>query len=149
MGLDQYAVTASDVVIGTDSYDNGDSFQCIKFVDKKEIAYWRKHQTLNELLGEAWEDEDRPLVTDSLKLPDYIDDNLQSLLNSSDFNCTYFELEEKHIDDIEKQLKAGNLKEYYETRIAKPRFYDADSKFIKEAREELKIGRRVFYYAWW
>jgi hypothetical protein len=124
MGLDMYAyiIEKSLVTSEVDFEVDGDLLQ--------KLHYWRKHHDLH-----GW--MERLYMAKGGQDPEF---NLSPLsLNGAD------------LDALEKALNAGDL-------LETPGFFfghsdgserDDDREFIRRAREAIKGGQAVIYFAWW
>jgi hypothetical protein len=129
MGLDQYAYHKP-------SYTGKD--------EGVQFAYWRKHNRLQGWMENLWREQLAELDEDA------------SLLNG-DFNCVPVYLTEEDLDELEKAVTQRTLPEtggfffgsdsYSEYK--EDGLFEADMKFIEEAREFLKKGEEVYYSSWW
>jgi len=118
MGLDQYAFSIS------------------KDDERKELAYWRKHNRLQGWMHELFEDNG----------------------GEGDFNCVDVELTSSDIESLEVVVNNKMLPETggfffggdsYSDYEGEHGYKKDDLKFIEVARQELKKGNRVFYNCWY
>lgn len=90
-----------------------------------EIAYFRKFYDLNEFLGHQYPEE----VEDFNLVDLEIDEDLLDAIE--DWGIGYFHEDTKD---------GGDMKDLYGEEF---------NKLIKEAKEQLKEGNKVFYRPWW
>jgi hypothetical protein len=122
MGLDAYAYTkGKDATAGP------------------EIAYWRKHNRLQGWMENLWHSKNP---------------------SGGEFNCVKLFLTLEDIEALERDIEAKDLPEtsgfffgndsYSYAEEGKPYAdYDADKKFIADAKEALDKGHEVYYSCWW
>ena len=142
MGLDQYAYKRD-----ADEDEDGNI----------TIAEWRKHNRLHGWMEELWEDKGRPF-----------EGNLDDLNDSfgSSFNCVPVELTLEDLDQLEKDINEKVLPETggfffgadsfdWEDKDGNPPkendyyYKETDLEFIRDARQALQDGKKVFYDSWW
>jgi hypothetical protein len=140
MGLDMYAYVAAKAGQQKEYWDNVEydrekgcyvhqSESCSQPI---EIAYWRKHPNLHGWMYNLW----------------------VSKGNSGEFNGDELELTWEDIDQLEYDVELGRLKNVEATGFfwgdpSDDYYYEADVKFIKEARSQLFLGLKVFYNSSW
>jgi hypothetical protein len=135
MGLDQYAYAAYERGERLRYWDNA-------FHNKKtnefespyplpyELAYWRKHQELQDWMDNLWKEKGEPY-------PEKRNDPRWG----SAFNGVELELEWNDIQRLEDDISNGILSGYSK---------EEDLKFCEDAKEQLFLYRkRVFYYPSW
>jgi hypothetical protein len=144
MGLDQYAYAASER--GERRRALADRFGIdlglgrapgefpYKLSKPHELAYWRKHQKLQDWMDNLWREKGEP----------YPEESNDPRWGSS-FNCVELELEWNDIQRLEDDIKNGRnafSSSYY--------YREDDLKFCLDAKEQLFLYRkRVFYYPNW
>ena len=123
MGLDQYA-TARKGEARTD--DEGYTY----YEDSKELAYWRKHPSLQGWMEDLWIEKG----------------------NSGEFNCVDVELTLGDLDSMEEALDENALPEtvcFFFCENSEEHYAEQDREFIREARAAIKQGYKVVYSSWW
>ena len=139
MGLDMYSYSVDE---------NG---------EEESLADWRKHNRLHGWMEELWEDKGRPF-----------EGNLDDLNDSfgSSFNCVPVELTLEDLDQLEKDINEKVLPETggfffgadsfdWEDKDGNPPkendyyYKETDLEFIRDARQALQDGKKVFYDSWW
>jgi len=126
MGLDQYVFQR---LYGKEKRENNDK--------DLQIFYWRKHHDLN-----SW-------ICDNV-VPDYM----------TDFNCEEINLSLENIDNLfylvvnrELSEKFGDYEKTFRgsfySQSSAEHYGEKDLEFIKKARDLLKLGKELYYYAWW
>lgn len=136
MGLDMYAYS---VVQGGEQ--DG---------EEQSLADWRKHNRLHGWMEELWECKGRPCNEES----------------DGVFNCVPLELVLEDLDQLEESITQKVLPEtggfffgddsfeWEDEDGNKPKegdyyYKDADLQFIKDARQALTEGKKVYYNSWW
>lgn len=134
MGLDQYAYMEKDG-------------------EQIAITDWRKHNRLQGWMEELWNDKGRPNAE--------TEDNPMG-----DFNCVPLPLNADDIDNLEEAIENFDLPEtggfffgsdsyFWNNEDDEPypenEYYykETDLDFIKQAREALEKGYKVFYNSWY
>ena len=123
MGLDQYA-TARKGEARTD--DEGYTY----YEDSKELAYWRKHPSLQGWMEDLWIEKG----------------------NSGEFNCVDVELPLGDLDSMEEALDENALPEtvgFFFGENSEEHYAEQDREFIVNARAAIKQGYTVVYSSWW
>ena len=123
MGLDQYA-TARRGEAQTD--DEGYTY----YEDSKELAYWRKHPSLQGWMEDLWIEKG----------------------NSGEFNCVDVELTLGDLDSMEEALDENALPEtvgFFFGENSEEHYAEQDREFIVNARAAIKQGYTVVYSSWW
>ena len=123
MGLDQYA-NARKGQPQTD--EDGYTF----YEDSIELAYWRKHPSLQGWMENLWRVKG----------------------NEGEFNCVDLELTLNDLDNLEKSLDNEALPEtvgFFFGADADDHYAEADREFIVQARAAIKQGYKVIYSSWW
>ena len=145
MGLDMYAYVATKAGQQDEFYEGAEWDKNLKesvnpnVVKPREIAYWRKHPNLQGWMQLLWESKG----------------------NTGIFNLEEVELTWKDLDRLEKDIKNGTLATQLETAGLKPytgfffgdpsddRYRESDLQFCVDAKFEVFLGNRVFYYSSW
>ncbi len=143
MGLDQFAYKRDA--------DEGED-------DNITIAEWRKHNRLHGWMEELWEDKGRPFEGDL--------DDLNDSFGGS-FNCVPVELTLSDIEQLEAHITNKSLpdtqgfffgddsyswdKDSEGNKLSEGDYYykETDLEFIRDARQALEEGKKVFYNSWW
>ena len=123
MGLDQYA-TARKGEPTTD--DEGYTY----YEDSMELAYWRKHPSLQGYMENLWFEKG----------------------NEGEFNCVDLELTLDDLDNMEETLDENALPEtqgFFFGENSDEHYAQQDREFIREARAAIKQGYTVVYSSWW
>ena len=123
MGLDMYAFSTKA------KPETEVDFSTTNF-DTNELHYWRKHPNLH-----GW---------------------MQNLYDmkggtSPDFNGDCVVLDSEDLDNLEQDIKDGNLPDtsgffFGSTQGDED---DDDLKFVEEARKAIEDGKTVYYTSWW
>ena len=126
MGLDMYAFsTKAKPKTEVD-------FETKNFEPQDEVAYWRKHPNLH-----GW---------------------MQNLYDmkggtSSDFNGDCVVLDSEDLDNLEDDIKAGNLPDtsgfFFGESSNGDEENENDLLFVTKAREAISEGKTVYYTSWW
>ena len=126
MGLDMYAFsTKAKPKTEVD-------FETKNFEPQDEVAYWRKHPNLH-----GW---------------------MQNLYDmkggtSSDFNGDCVVLDSEDLDNLEDDIKAGNLPDtsgfFFGESSNSDEENENDLLFVTKAREAISEGKTVYYTSWW
>jgi len=149
MGLDQYAYAAyergerrralNDAArvphLGTPRHPTGTPGEFpYKLSKPHELAYWRKHQKLQDWMDNLWREKGEPYPEESND-PRW----------GSTFNGVELELEWNDIQRLEDDIKNGR------NAFSSNYFHrEDDLKFCLDAKEQLFLYRkRVFYYPSW
>ena len=123
MGLDMYALS-------TKAKPETEVDFSTKNFEQTELHYWRKHPNLH-----GW---------------------MQNLYDmkggtSSDFNGDCVVLDSEDLDNLEEDIKNGNLPDtsgfFFGQSHPDSDLDDLD--FVNKAREEIKKGNVVYYTSWW
>lgn len=126
MGLDQYAF-AREIVKSDDEEEPVDI----------DIAQWRKHNRLQGWMENLYRD----------KHPD----------SEKEFNCQEVELTEEDLDRLESDINDKALPRtegffFGDDSYSWPEqkeIQEYDLAFIKEARQYLRDGYKIYYSSWW
>jgi hypothetical protein len=107
------------------SNENGES-NC------SELAYWRKHPNLHGWMEHLYREKGG------------IDES---------FNCVPIELTMEDLNRLEEDIKDGSLPEtggfFFGSSRGNDEEVHRDLMFVKEARNAIMEGDRVFYESWW
>ena len=135
MGLDQYAYVAGKADTSWD--DSG----------RQELAYWRKHPNLQGWMEKLW--------LKKLDVPSIgTDQFLENRYPPHDFNGVELELTWEDVDQLEKDIRSGrmaslNTTGFFFGRASDDHYMEQDLQFCVDAKAELFLKRRVFYYSSW
>ena len=123
MGLDQYGIARK----GEPKTDeDGYTF----YEDEMELAYWRKHPSLQGWMEDLWIEKG----------------------NSGEFNCVDVELTLGDFDSMEDALDENALPEtvgFFFGENSEEHYAEQDREFIVNARAAIKQGYTVVYSSWW
>ena len=123
MGLDQYGIARK----GEPKTDeDGYTF----YEDEMELAYWRKHPSLQGWMEDLWIEKG----------------------NSGEFNCVDVELTLGDLDSMEEALDENALPEpvgFFFGENSEEHYAEQDREFIVNARAAIKQGYTVVYSSWW
>ena len=121
MGLDMYAHTTRQQIPAVDFCRPEDS---------AEFYYWRKHPNLHGWMEQLYRAKGG---------------------KAEDFNLVAVRLDEADLDALEQAVKDDNLPETegFFFGVSRPEEKAEDLEFIQFAREAIRDGMRVCYYAWW
>ena len=123
MGLAQYGIARK----GEPKTDeDGYTF----YEDEMELAYWRKHPSLQGWMEDLWIEKG----------------------NSGEFNCVDVELTLGDLDSMEEALDENALPEtvgFFFGENSEEHYAEQDREFIREARAAIKQGYKVVYSSWW
>ena len=123
MGLDQYGIARK----GEPKTDeDGYTF----YEDEMELAYWRKHPSLQGWMEDLWIEKG----------------------NSGEFNCVDVELTLGDLDSMEEALDENALPEtvgFFFGENSEEYYAEQDREFIREARAAIKQGYKIIYSSWW
>lgn len=123
MGLDQYAYIASQA--GDDHHSH------------QELAYWRKHPNLQGWMEQLWLRRGGSNETSPF---------------GSDFNGVELELTWDDLDKLEHVIRNGELPTtsgFFFGNNADDYYREQDLEFVKSAKAEVFLGRKVFYNSSW
>jgi len=138
MGLDQYAYARP---AGLDRGEDGEN--------NEELAYWRKHNRLHGWMESLYRDKGNEVTEEGF---------------GNSFNCVEVELTESDIEQLEAHVEGKSLPEtngfffgddsysYEDEDLNESGGYfhkELDVNFIKDARQALQDGKKVFYNSWW
>ncbi len=123
MGLDQYATARKgEPVKDEDGY--------VSYPDGMELAYWRKHPSLQGFMENLWLEKG----------------------NEGEFNCVDLELTLDDLENMEETLDENALPEtvgFFFGGNSDEHYAEQDREFIREARAAIKQGYTVVYSSWW
>ena len=140
MGLDQYAYIAEKQGQHQEYWDGAEFDKDTgEFINKQttrpaEIAYWRKHPSLQGWMEQLWVRKGCPND------------------GGHDFNGVELELTAEDLDELEQAILNYGLPHtegFFFGSDSADYYYEDDLKFIKEARFYLFSGLRVFYNSSW
>ena len=138
MGLDQYSYAATkagqhDEFYRSSTWDkNTKSLVSGSVTKPHEIAYWRKHPSLQGWMEQLWQNKNPH--------------------DSSSFNCIELELTSEDLDQLEIAVTNRELpatQGFFFGNPSDEHYRDQDLEFIREARFYLLTGARVFYNSSW
>jgi hypothetical protein len=137
MGLDQYAYVAARAgaqaeYYNDENYDKDDA-DPTKIGPPREIAYWRKHPSLQGWMERLWIENGRPGI-------------------ATTFNGVELELTWEDIERLEQDVIAGTLPAtsgFFFGNESNDYYRDTDLEFIRNAKTELFMGLKVFYNSSW
>lgn len=149
MGLDMYAYVASAPKADYKTHT--------------EVAYWRKHNRLHGWMEQLWrtKKEEAQRIKAEMDDGDKFIDALDKVEEEydGDFNGVELELDEFDLDSLEHDIENRLLPEttgfffggdsYDEEYESECGYKSYDLEFIRNARESLKSGLRVFYNSSW
>lgn len=138
MGLDQYAYTAHERGERRRYWDNaklnkktGDYESPFKL--PYEVAYWRKHQQLQDWMDNLWRERGEPY-------PEESNDPRWGMFNGVELELEWIDIQ--RLEDDIKNCRNGFSKDCY--------WREEDLQFSLDAKEQLFLYRkRVFYYSSW
>lgn len=121
MGLDMYACTTVKVPKQPVDFDAGQHAQ---------LHYWRKHPNLHGWMEALYRTKGGKDET---------------------FNCVNLQLTTEDLDNLEADIKAGNLPPTsgFFFGASDGSEVDDDLQFVAKARESIAAGLTVFYSSWW
>ena len=139
MGLEQYAYAVKkgkiegEVDFCFKEYD--DEYNLVKVnvedEDFEDIAYWRKHHDLQGWMRKLYSEKGG---------------------ESNEFNCNKLLLDEEDLDNLEKDVREGNLPQtrgfFFGTGNTEG-YVDIDLEFIAKARKYISEGYDIVYDSWW
>lgn len=127
MGLDMYAYAATKADA---NWSSG---------EQREIAYWRKHPNLHGWMEQLWAHKGQPTGTSGPSM-------------DSTFNGIELELTWEDLDELEQDIKNGNLPDttgFFFGENSDEYYREQDLEFVCKARAELFTGLKVFYNSSW
>jgi len=124
MGLDMYAVKTKADLRGLEVDFSTNN------VDTEEVAYWRKHPNLHGWMENLYYDKGGK------------DDS---------FNGSCVVLDNFDLDNLEEDIKNGNLPQTSGFFFGQSDGdeVDGDLEFVKNARQSISEGYKVYYTSWW
>lgn len=126
MGLDQFAYAAAK------ENDN---------VNRREIAYWRKHPNLQGWMERLWIEKGKPGGSSN-----------QEEAWGSGFNGIELELTWQNLEMLEQDILNGSLPSTTGFFFGDPKdkyYQEYDLNFVHEAKAEIFCGLKVFYNSSW
>lgn len=136
MGLDAYAYRAKRAGQRAEFYDGAafnpetKDFENSEVEKPVEISYWRKHPGLHDFMKAIWHDDGY----------------------EGDFNGDELDITLDVLYDLELAVKSRSLRAtpgFFFGTDSSEYYYDADLKFIKDARTAIAEGDLVFYNSSW
>lgn len=122
MGLDMYALS-------TKAKPETDVDFSTKNFEQDELHYWRKHPNLHGWMQNLYDAKGG---------------------KSDTFNGDCVVLDSEDLDNLEQDIKDGNLPDTSGFFFGQSDDGDEDDLlFITNAREEIKKGNTVYYTSWW
>jgi len=122
MGLDMYALS-------TKAKPETDVDFSMKNIESNEIHYWRKHPNLHGWMQNLYDAKGG---------------------TSDTFNGDCVVLDSEDLDNLEQDIKDGNLPDTTGFFFGESDDGDEDDLlFITNAREAIKEGKTVYYTSWW
>jgi hypothetical protein len=122
MGLDMYA-------LATKAKPETDVDFSTKNFEQEEIHYWRKHPNLHGWMQNLYDAKGG---------------------TSPDFNGDCVTLDSEDLDNLEQDIKDGNLPDTSGFFFGVSDDGDEDDLlFVSKAREAIKEGKTVYYTSWW
>ena len=103
-----------------------------------EIACWRKHNALQGWMETLWESKGFP----------------RQHKEDFSFNCVELRIVKKDLDQLEKDVVAGNLPKtvgfFFGADSSDDEYYKEKTlEFVANARQLIAEGKRVYYNSWW
>ena len=133
MGLDQYAYITSAPINKVVNSD-GDEHSNIDEVSVKDF-YWRKHAKLQTFMEKTW-----------------------YCKNDEELNCEYMELQDRDLLELADAIEDGYEQFHCEGGFfyghqfqdeSAAEYKNDDKEFVKQAREALAKGFRIYYSCWY
>ena len=122
MGLDMYA-------LATKAKPETDVDFSTKNFEQEELHYWRKHPNLHGWMQNLYDAKGG---------------------TSHDFNGDCVVLDSEDLDNLEQDIKDGNLPDTTGFFFGVSDDGDEDDLlFVTNAREAIKEGKTVYYTSWW
>jgi hypothetical protein len=134
MGLDAYSYSANEPGARAKWWDNARMDKktgeyVSPFTKPHEIAYWRKHQNLQEWMYDLWAEKGKPGIVEN---PHWV----------QMFNGVELELEWADIQQLQDDIENGIFDSGY--------YKEEDLQFCLDAKEQIFLFRkRVFYNSSW
>ena len=123
MGLDMYALSTKAKLNKEVDFDTIN-------LDTEDVHYWRKHPNLHGWMQSLYESKGG---------------------KSDSFNGDNVVLTNADLDDLEEDIKDGNLPDtagfFFGNSDGEE--VDDDLEFVKKARQAIKEGKTVYYTSWW
>ena len=135
MGLDQYAHAKWDGI-----------------EEQEQIAYWRKHPSLNAYMEELYYKKNN--LGDAPGGLEEVGDGtiIRHTTMDSKFNCDNVELGKEDVDNLAVLIKNNLLPKatgFFWGTEASEEYKEEDLEFIENARKVLDDGGKVIYHCWW
>jgi hypothetical protein len=125
MGLDMYAFS-------TKAKPKTDVDFSTKNFDVSELHYWRKHPNLHGWMQNLYDAKGG---------------------TSDSFNGDCVVLDSEDLDNLEQDIKDGNLPDtsgfFFGASFNNDEENDYDLLFVSKARTEIANGKTVYYTSWW
>jgi hypothetical protein len=123
MGLDMYALS-------TKAKPQTEVDFSTKNFEQTELHYWRKHPNLHGWIQNLYDAKGG---------------------TSSDFNGDCVILDSEDLDNLEEDIKGGNLPDTsgFFFGQSDPDSDLDDLEFVQKARNEIANGKTVYYTSWW
>jgi hypothetical protein len=122
MGLDMYAYS-------TKAQPKTEIDFSTKNFEPEELHYWRKHPNLHGWMQNLYDAKGG---------------------TSSDFNGDCVVLDNEDLDNLEEDIKDGNLPDTSGFFFGQSDDNDSDDlEFVSKAREAINEGKTVYYTSWW
>ena len=136
MGLDQFSYRikkgfiTKPVDFETESY-NEETEEHEVLCDKEELHYWRKHPNLQGWMENLYYEKDG---------------------ESESFNCVNVQLTWEDLEQLEKDIKEGDLPEtcgFFFGNDSDEYYKEETLEFIEKGLDSIKNGYDVNYSSWW
>ena len=123
MGLDMYAFSTKAKLKKEVDFDTIN-------VETEEVHYWRKHPNLHGWMQSLYESKGG---------------------KSDSFNGDCVVLTNADLDDLEEDIKDGNLPDTAGFFFGNSDGFEVDDdlEFVKKAKAAIKEGKTVYYTSWW
>jgi hypothetical protein len=132
MGLDQYAFARKgEPEKYIDKNWLGKDQEFIRYPEKNEIAYWRKHPNLQGWMENLYREKGG---------------------DAESFNCVDVELTLEDLNRLERDINKGALPSttgFFFGSDSDEYYKEQDEKFIDAARDSIINGYTVVYNSWW
>ena len=136
MGLDQFSYRikkgfiTKPVDFSTEEY-NEETQESEILCDKEELHYWRKHPNLQGWMEELYYEKGG---------------------KSESFNCVNVQLTWEDLEQLEKDIKEGDLPEtcgFFFGDDSDDHYKEETLDWIERSLESIKDGYDVYYSSWW
>jgi hypothetical protein len=136
MGLDQFSYRikkgfiTKPVDFSTEKY-NEETEEHEVLCDKEELHYWRKHPNLQGWMQNLYEEKGGV---------------------NPEFNCVNVQLTWEDLEQLEKDIKDGNLPEtcgFFFGNDSDEYYKEETLDWIERSLESIKDGYDVYYSSWW